>query len=382
MTPTEPDSRVILIKSLCNELLPLAEAAIGYVQILSQDTKDRSEDFNEIVGKTFDSARTLQQFVKFGLRQQFVAPEAGPIEGSLAKLRHDVGSHFKQLAGYCQLLLRDEEELYFGAFSSDLLKVQDICETGAATLLRYQVSHDFSTNGDARQSSKNGRSHAGATPSYDGLAGVSHTPHTFLKPIPTPWWKRTLDIIGSGTGLLLLAPVFVLAAIAIKLDSRGPIFFCQMREGKDGKPFRILKFRSMFFGSEQQQADLRGQSEQDGPAFKLTNDPRITTVGKYLRKSCVDELPQLLNVLLGQMSLVGPRPLPIHESHACTAWQRTRLRVLPGLTCIWQVHGGREVKFAEWMRMDLEYIEKRSFWFDLKLIFQTVMVVLMHRGSV
>lgn len=198
----------------------------------------------------------------------------------------------------------------------------------------------------------------------------------------TPVWKRAIDIFGSGVGILVLSPLFIGAAIAIKLSAPGPVFFCQMREGKDGKPFGILKFRTMVIDAEDQQHDLREQSEQDGPAFKLKDDPRVTTVGKYLRKSCIDELPQLFNVLVGQMSLVGPRPLPVGESEQCNAWQRQRLSVLPGCTCIWQARGGRDIKFAQWMRMDLEYIEKRSFLYDLRLILETVYLAVLHKGSV
>jgi lipopolysaccharide/colanic/teichoic acid biosynthesis glycosyltransferase len=198
----------------------------------------------------------------------------------------------------------------------------------------------------------------------------------------TPRWKRTIDVVGSGVGLLMLSPVFAAAAVAIKTTSDGPIFFVQKREGKDGKAFGILKFRTMGINAEAEQAALREESEQDGPAFKLKNDPRITFVGKYLRKSCIDELPQLYNVLIGEMSLVGPRPLPVGESKQCTPWQRQRLSVLPGLTCIWQAHGGRDIKFSEWMRMDMEYIRKRSLFYDLRLICETAFIALLHRGSV
>lgn len=198
----------------------------------------------------------------------------------------------------------------------------------------------------------------------------------------TPIWKRAIDIVGSGAGLLLLTPVFAAAAIAIKCTSGGPVFFVQRREGKDGKEFGILKFRTMGVNAEAEQDALRTHSEQDGPAFKLKNDPRITFVGKYLRKSCIDELPQLYNVLVGEMSLVGPRPLPVGESKQCTPWQRQRLSVLPGLTCIWQAHGGRDIKFSEWMRMDMEYIRKRSLFYDLRLICETAFIAILHRGSV
>lgn len=212
--------------------------------------------------------------------------------------------------------------------------------------------------------------------------GVIETNYPFVESPPTPRWKRAIDMTGAGVGLLILAPVFALAAMAIKLTSRGPVLFVQQREGKDGRQFGILKFRTMIVGAEQKQTELRERNQQDGPAFKLDNDPRITPVGRYLRKTCVDELPQLINVLVGDMSLVGPRPLPTDESFACTSWQRSRLTVLPGLTCTWQVRSQRDVKFDEWMRMDLSYIERQSFWVDLKLIVATAILVLRHKGSV
>ena len=217
---------------------------------------------------------------------------------------------------------------------------------------------------------------------FQAAAKVQETKHRFVPITRTPWWKRGIDIAGASAGLTLLSPMLLVAAVSIRCSSKGPVFFLQEREGKDGKQFGILKFRTMVVNAEELQDGLRDKSEQDGPAFKLTDDPRVTKVGKYLRKSCIDELPQLWNVLKGDMSLVGPRPLPLHESLACTAWQRTRLTVLPGLTCTWQAYGGRDVKFAQWMQMDLDYISRRSFWFDLKLIFDTACIALMHRGSV
>jgi lipopolysaccharide/colanic/teichoic acid biosynthesis glycosyltransferase len=199
---------------------------------------------------------------------------------------------------------------------------------------------------------------------------------------PTPGWKRAIDIVGAGTGLVVLSPILLGAWAAIRLTSKGPALFRQSREGKDGQPFDILKFRTMVIDAEARQAELRDVSEQDGPAFKLKDDPRITAVGRYLRKSCIDELPQLINILRGEMSLVGPRPLPVGESKACGSWQRVRLTVLPGLTCIWQARGGRNVSFDQWMRMDLEYIRTRSLRNDIKLILETAYIALMQRGSV
>ncbi len=200
--------------------------------------------------------------------------------------------------------------------------------------------------------------------------------------MPTPWWKRTIDLTGAIAGLTLLSPLLVAAAIAIRWDSRGQILFTQLREGKDGRIFRMYKFRTMRPDAESLQNQLRTKNEQDGPAFKMEDDPRVTQVGKFLRKSCIDELPQLLNVLKGDMSLVGPRPLPVSESTACQLWHRRRLSVLPGLTCIWQVSGGRQVSFDQWMRMDLEYARRQSLWLDTRLLWQTLRLVLRQRGSV
>ncbi len=210
---------------------------------------------------------------------------------------------------------------------------------------------------------------------------VRMTKHAFVISHATPRWKRVIDIVGAGGGLLILSPLFLAAAVGIKLTSKGPVFFRQVREGKNGELFGILKFRTMVTDAEAKQVQLRALSEQDGPAFKLSDDPRITWIGKYLRKSCIDELPQLVNVLTGEMSLVGPRPLPVHESLECTAWQRARLTVLPGLTCTWQAYADRDTKFVDWMRMDLEYIENRGFWSDLKLIIDTAFVAILHKGS-
>ncbi len=196
----------------------------------------------------------------------------------------------------------------------------------------------------------------------------------------TPFWKRALDITGASVGLLVAAPAIFAAAVAIRLSSPGPIFFTQMREGLGGKRFKIYKLRTMRPDAESLKSDLLDSSEQDGPAFKMAEDPRVTPVGRLLRKLSIDELPQLLNVLTGEMSLVGPRPLPIDESQACKPWQRRRLHITPGLTCIWQIHGRNVVLFDDWVRMDLEYAQRRSPWLDLKLVFQTAPCLLLQKG--
>lgn len=196
-----------------------------------------------------------------------------------------------------------------------------------------------------------------------------------------PMWKRGLDIVGASLAIILTLPIMLFTAIAIKATSKGPVLFCQKRAGLGGRPFTIYKFRTMLDGAEELKASLRARSEQDGPAFKIKHDPRITTVGKYLRKTCIDEFPQFWNVLCGDMSLVGPRPLPIDEAANCEPWQRRRMSVTPGLTCTWQVSGGMRIPFIEWMRMDIRYANSQRLLGDLALLWKTLWVVVFHRAS-
>jgi|HubBroStandDraft_6_1064221.scaffolds.fasta_scaffold69614_2 lipopolysaccharide/colanic/teichoic acid biosynthesis glycosyltransferase len=199
--------------------------------------------------------------------------------------------------------------------------------------------------------------------------------------VETPMWKRTLDIFAAGTGLIVLSPLFAVVAILVKLTSPGPVFYTQLRSGQGGEPFRIFKFRSMVVDADNRKKELLAINEQDGPAFKVRNDPRVTKIGKFLRKTSIDELPQLWNVLRGDMTLVGPRAMYCPETEACAPWQRRRLDVRQGITCIWQVRGRSSVPFDQWMRMDIEYIGKRSLWADFKLLLQTIPAVLFRRGA-
>jgi exopolysaccharide biosynthesis polyprenyl glycosylphosphotransferase len=192
--------------------------------------------------------------------------------------------------------------------------------------------------------------------------------------------KRALDVIGSSIGILLLLPVFLVCALAVKLTSRGPVLFLQPRVGQGGRTFSCLKFRTMRVGAHAQQALLRPASQQDGPAFKMSRDPRVTPVGRLLRKFSLDELPQMFNVLIGDMSLVGPRPPIPSEVDNYTWWQRRRISVKPGLTCVWQVYGRNRVSFKRWVEMDLYYIDNWSLWLDIKLIAHTFGVVLRGTG--
>ena len=192
--------------------------------------------------------------------------------------------------------------------------------------------------------------------------------------------KEIFDRVSAFFGLLLLAPFFALIALAIKLSSSGPVFFRQQRSGLNGRIFNLYKFRSMVVNAEALRKDLDAQNEQEGPVFKITNDPRVTWIGRFLRKTSLDELPQLLNVISGEMSLVGPRPPLPAEVEQYDPWQRRRLSMKPGITCIWQVSGRNNIAFEQWMRMDLEYIDKWSLLLDVKLLLKTFPAVVFGTG--
>jgi exopolysaccharide biosynthesis polyprenyl glycosylphosphotransferase len=191
--------------------------------------------------------------------------------------------------------------------------------------------------------------------------------------------KRALDVIAAALGLVLLSPVLAAIAIAIRLDSRGPVLYRQLRMGRDDG-FEMLKFRSMVDGADDLKASLRHLNEADGIMFKIAADPRVTRVGRWLRRTSLDELPQLWNVLRGEMSLVGPRPLVSDEDDHVMGWHRARLELTPGLTGPWQVAGRTRVPFQEMVKMDYLYVAEWSLWNDLRLLLRTLPIVLLGRG--
>lgn len=193
--------------------------------------------------------------------------------------------------------------------------------------------------------------------------------------------KRLMDIILSSIGIIILSPIFLITIIAIKIEDRGPAFFVQYRAGKDLKPFKMWKFRSMYVNADEKLKELMADNEQTGHAFKMKNDPRITKVGKIIRKFSIDELPQLFNVFLGDMSIVGPRPILVFQMEECDDYDKQRLIVQPGLTCIWQVSGRANIKWDKWVELDLDYIDKMSLWTDIKLILLTIPVVITGDGA-
>ncbi len=193
--------------------------------------------------------------------------------------------------------------------------------------------------------------------------------------------KRSVDLSASALGLIILSPVFLIVSLLIKITSPGPIFFKQKRVGLNGRIVTLYKLRSMFKDAAEQQAELEHLNEMDGPVFKIKNDPRITPLGRILRKTSIDELPQLFNVVMGHMSLIGPRPPIPEEVEKYEVWQRRRLSMRPGITCLWQAGGRNKVSFEKWMELDLEYIDNWSLWLDCKILMKTIPVVLFGIGA-
>jgi exopolysaccharide biosynthesis polyprenyl glycosylphosphotransferase len=217
----------------------------------------------------------------------------------------------------------------------------------------------------------------------DELDGM---PLVTIRSGPSDGWqlmvKRLLDIFASSVLLVALAPIFGLVALLIKLDSPGPVLFRQDRVGLHKRRFSLFKFRTMVQGAEHQQLLLESRNQANGPVFKIKDDPRITRVGQFLRHYSIDELPQLFNVLKGDMSLVGPRPLPVRDIERIdTHWHKRRLSMKPGVTCLWQVNGRSNVNFDRWVRMDLEYIDNWSLGLDLKILVKTIPAVLKGSGA-
>jgi lipopolysaccharide/colanic/teichoic acid biosynthesis glycosyltransferase len=193
--------------------------------------------------------------------------------------------------------------------------------------------------------------------------------------------KRGLDVVLATALLAACGPLMLVVALLVKLTSRGPVIFRQTRAGRGGRPFTMLKFRTMYAGAQDDREFIRHLNEQDGPVFKIRHDPRLTWLGRLLRRSSIDELPQLLNVLAGHMSLVGPRPLWLPEARQATGAARRRTDVKPGLTCLWQISGRSELSYEEWVLLDLYYIDHRGALLDLMILLQTLPAVLSGRGA-
>jgi exopolysaccharide biosynthesis polyprenyl glycosylphosphotransferase len=193
--------------------------------------------------------------------------------------------------------------------------------------------------------------------------------------------KAAVDRVLAAVMIVLFSPIMLLVAITVRVGIGSPVLFVQRRGGLYGHPFPMLKFRTMRAGAEQERAALESHNEMDGPVFKMRDDPRVTPLGRILRRASLDELPQLFNVLAGHMSIVGPRPLPVDETAALTGRHRRRLSIRPGLTCLWQVSGRSDLTFAEWMALDLEYVDRWTLWLDLAILLRTIPAIVSRRGA-
>ncbi len=250
--------------------------------------------------------------------------------------------------------------------------------TGGTTA-HNNSSVDLNRNGQENNKDIDNEEKTGRNKAVISRIDVQEIEDFFVRPIP--WWKRSLDIFGALFCLILLSPLFLIIAAAVKLTSSGQVLFKQERAGLAGKPFMIYKFRSMRQGAEEMRRELIAFNERTGPVFKMKNDPRITPLGKYLRKWSLDELPQLINVLKGDMSLVGPRPLPVMEDKGFNQWHTVRRHIKPGITCLWQISARHENNFDDWIRLDIEYAKRQSFLLDIKILFQTVPAVIKRKGA-
>jgi lipopolysaccharide/colanic/teichoic acid biosynthesis glycosyltransferase len=250
-------------------------------------------------------------------------------------------------------------------------------------LANGHTHHGLSANGEARAATWSSL----VTPLRlaaqvaEGLAPPRHRAHA-----PAAGWylrfgKRALDVVGAAAALAITGPLMVLCALVIKLESRGPVFYRSVRVGRGGRPFTFLKLRSMVDGADQHRHNLTHLNECEGPVFKISRDPRVTRIGRFLRTTSIDEIPNFLNVLRGDMSLVGPRPPLPEEVTQYEPWQMRRLDVRPGITCLWQISGRSCIGFREWMRLDLEYIRHQSIGLDVRILMRTLPAVLSREGA-
>jgi exopolysaccharide biosynthesis polyprenyl glycosylphosphotransferase len=344
------------------------------LRLLAARIRKRGRDlrFMLILGsnpRAIEFARRIASNLSHGYRLLGFVDDEWPGIGGVSQAGFQVVSDFAGLAEYLRRKVVDEVAIFlpFGSFYKHSSAVADLCQQHGITM-RFRTDIFGLKTARWRAEEFEGE-HYVAT--YTGSSEL--WPRTL---------KRIMDIAISATALLILAPVLLATAIAIKIFSPGPVFFLQERIGLNKRRFKILKFRTMVRDAEQLQPLLEKHNEASGPVFKIRNDPRITPIGRLLRRSSIDEAPQLLNVLLGDMSLVGPRPLPVRDYEGFSKdWQRRRFSVKPGVTCLWQVNGRSGVPFDQWMRLDLQYMDEWSLWLDLKILARTVPAVLRGAGA-
>jgi len=319
--------------------------------------------------RAVEFARRLLESPERGIRVLGFVDDQWPGMAAFKETEFNVVSDYAGLADYLRQNVVDEVafNLPFGSFYKHSYEVASLCEQHGITV-RFN-SDVFGLKTTRWRAEDVDGDHYIAT--YRGSS--EFWPRTA---------KRALDITVAGTALLLVAPVLIIAAIAIRVTSPGSVFFLQERIGLNKRRFKIFKFRTMVPNAEKLMAQLEKHNEATGPVFKIKNDPRITPLGRFLRRSSIDELPQLLNVLAGDMSLVGPRPLPVRDYEGFNEdWQRRRFSVKPGITCLWQVNGRSGISFNQWMLLDIQYMDEWSLWLDFKILAKTIPAVLKGSGA-
>ncbi len=320
--------------------------------------------------RALEFARHILAKRKLGYRLLGFVDDDWPGAAAVKGAGYEVVSNIAGLAEYLRGNVVDEVAFYlpFGSFYQYSAQAAELCQQHGITM---RVHSNFFGLKTAKWRPEE----------FDGEQYIAT--YTYSKELWPRTAKRLFDIGVAGGALVCLAPVMILAAIAIKLTSPGPIFFVQERIGLNKRRFKIFKFRTMTPGAEKMRASLEAMNEAGGPNFKMRNDPRVTPVGRILRRSSIDETPQLLNVLVGDMSLVGPRPLPVRDYEGFNQdWQRRRFSVKPGITCLWQVGGRSQLTFEQWMKLDLLYMDEWSMWLDLKILTRTLPAVLRGVGAV
>jgi exopolysaccharide biosynthesis polyprenyl glycosylphosphotransferase len=350
------------------------------MRILIRRSRRNGDDYRVwlIVGqnaRTANLVRTIQANPHFGIRISEVvdllakdgrfAPRSSADDalGLSVRVAEDVESLRAIVGG--QVIDEVVITLPIRTFYDEIQRILDFCcEAGIAVRLRPESFE--------RASYRTELTHVGGMPMVTHFNGASN--HVLLL------MKRATDIIGASIGLIAGLPLYAAIAIAVKLTSPGPVFFRQTRVGLHGRQFRLVKFRSMVKDADKMRKELEPLNQVDSVAFKIQRDPRITRVGALLRRFHLDELPQLWNVLVGDMSLVGPRPLPPEEALGNEWWQRRRLSMPPGLTCLWQIQSDHTMPFQQWMQLDIRYIDKWSLWLDLNLIWSTFPVLVKGKG--
>lgn len=335
--------------------------------------RDRNLRYILIIGtnsRAVEFARRLECKPELGYRVRGFVDNDWPGRDKALHSTHRVCCNFSGLSSYLRRDVIDEVALYlpFRSFYEEASQIVGLCEQQGITVRLAPNLFNLKI----------------ARPHADDLDGDWHiTAHCGSIEGWALSVKRLLDVIVSASLLLVLSPIFVIVGTLIKLTSDGPIFFVQERVGLNKRKFFMYKFRTMIPNADELLPSLETLNEASGPVFKISDDPRITPIGRFLRRTSIDELPQLLNVLTGEMSLVGPRPLPVRDYEGFSEdWQRRRFSVRPGITCLWQINGRSSVPFEEWMLLDLQYVDEWSIWLDLKILVRTVPAVLKGSGAV